>query len=247
VAIRALAVVVVALAAAGCSFAPQQASGTATIDGASAGGGGVDARVHEDAKLHDAPGSIDAAPDAAAGPALTLTTTTLGNGNVDLTSEGTVDWAHWGLDNTNSFDDKATGGTAISNLAASPAGSFGGSPFTASWSDGTPHMDESQTSSGVLENQGSTMTITAPADTTLRTLRVYVGVQGSSAQLDVSLSDDSATAATATLTSDQTLNVCYEIVYRAASSGQTVTVSWKDTHDQGGGGSFTTLLSATLQ
>jgi hypothetical protein len=226
---------------AGCGFQPNQ-SGTAQRDapvGSSDGQRPLDATViGDDAKVFmDAP--------AVAG-SIAVTSTTLGGMDLDLSVEGTLDWAHWGYVGTNSFDHKANGGTAISDLAATPAVNFSGAPFTATWSGGTPHMAVAMTSTGVGVHEGSTMTFTVAASTTTRVLKLYVGAQGATARLDVSLSDASAPPQTKTLTSaTSTTNVCYTITFNAASAGQTLSVSWTDTNDTGGN-PFAALLEATL-
>jgi hypothetical protein len=231
---------IVWLVVAGCGFGPELSSGTSDGRPADARAGApADAHV-----FHDAPPGQD-------GPAvqgsLTVTTTILGNSDLDIATEGTLDWVHWGYTGIVGFDRKS-GGTAISNLTTAPTVGFTGAPFTATWSGGTPHANVSQTSSGVGVHQGDTaMTFTVAAGTTSHTLRVYAGAQGSVHRLDVSLSDGSAPMVTKTLSATGTTNVRYTITFNAASAGQTLTVSVTDTADAGGGNSFSALLEATLQ
>ena len=239
-----MAIVVVRVLAVGwlsaCTFAhgtaPEQRGGSQSPDDAGGGSQPVDAA--RDAKVFlDSPAVVGS---------LVVTVQTMGSQDVNLSSEGTADWAHWGYGNKNAFDHK-NGANLIGNLASGPDGSFTGSPLTASWTGGTPTSSASQTSSGVWVQNPSAMTFTVPASTTSRTLRVYVGVQDADARLDVSLSDSSATAASMTLSkSSGTMNVQYTIVYNAASAGQTLTVSWTDTHDYSGS-PLSALLFATLQ
>lgn len=199
-----------------------------------------------DARRPDAPKPIDAKPDAPRG-SLMVSVVKESATDINLTTEGTTDWAHWGMGGTTAYDHR-NGVTAISNLAASPATGITGAPLTASWSNGTPNGSASQTNTGVAVHQGSTMTFTVPAGIAPQTLRVYAGVQESSARLDLTLSDSSATAPAQTeSSSNATTNVQYTIVYNAASDGQTLTISWTDTQDFGNiTQSFTVLLSATL-
>ena len=198
-----------------------------------------------DGKQIDARPMIDA--PAVAG-SIAITVATLGSGDLDLTAEGTTDWAHWGYGGTTAFTHKA-GGTAISNLAAAPDVSFSGAPFTASWTNGTPQPTVSKTSTGVGVHQGANMQFTVPAGTAPHTLRLYVGAQTCSARLDVTLSDSSAMVAPQTKASaNTTTNYVYTIVYNAASDGQQLTVSWSDTNDAGNPTqSFAALLDVTLQ
>jgi hypothetical protein len=175
---------------------------------------------------------------------LAVTVATLGSADLDITTEGMIDWAHWGYQSATGFD-RRTGGNAISNVTTSPSLSFTGAPFTATWTDGTPHTNVSMTSSGAGIHQGSTLTFTVAADTTLRTLRLYVGVQTAAARLDLAL--DGSPMQMETLTeATNTTNVCYTITFNAATTGQNLTVSWTDTNDFGGGSAFAALLEATL-
>jgi len=173
----------------------------------------------------------------------------LGSGDVDLTSEGTTDWVHWGLGSADSIDRKLTG-SGIGDLT--PAPEFGGSgigiSFTASWSDGAPDPIVSMTDSAVaIIGPGAAMQVTALADTTTRTLRLYALVDLTSAELDVALSDASATASPITESTSGAGVVAFEftIRYRAASAGQTLTVTWKSnaTAEETAIG----VMSATLQ
>lgn len=224
---------------AGCSF-----QGGATP--AAGEPGKPDARI-ADAVVHDAPAK-DAATDAPmVMGALTITMTTMGTQDIDLSGEGTLDWAHWGLTSPTSFDHKS-GGNLISNLAATPALNFGGAPLTSSWTDGTPHVATSHTTSGVGTHQGATMQFTLPADITTHTLRVYAGVQQADAHIEASLSDNSAPAVSKDISDPNgTTNYRFTITFNAAGAGKTLTIKITDTNDHGSGGAFDALLSATLQ
>jgi len=219
----------VACLVAGCGFHPTVATDDGqTIDSKTAG-------------IIDAPTTFADTP--AVTSSLAVTVTTLGSADLDITAEGTIDWVHWGYLGATGFDRKA-GGVAISNVSASPTLSFTGAPFTATWTDGAPHSGVSMTSSGVGIHQGSTLTFTVAADTTLRTLRLYVGVQDAAARLDVAL--DGASPQTKTLAdTNGTTNVCYTITFNAAAAGQRMTINWTDTNDSGGS-PFAALLEATL-
>jgi hypothetical protein len=227
---------VVACLIAGCGFQPV----TAAIDD----GQTIDSKTID--PLDDARNASDARAfqDApAVTSSLAVTVTTLGSANLDITAEGTIDWAHWGYLGATGFDRKS-GGDAISDVSPSPTLSFTGAPFTATWTDGAPHASVSMTSSGAGIHEGSTLTFTVAADTTVRTLRLYVGAQDAAARLDVTLAG--ATSQTRTLSdSNGTTNVCYTITFNAATAGQSLTVSWTDTNDFNGS-PFAALLEATL-
>jgi hypothetical protein len=69
--------------------------------------------------------------------------------------------------------------------------------------------------------------VTVPADTTAKTLKLYVGLWAAGGRLEATLSDGSASAYLDTsLSSSGTLNGVYTLTYQAATSGQTLTVKW---------------------
>ena len=70
--------------------------------------------------------------------------------------------------------------------------------------------------------------VTAPADTTARALKVYVGLWAAGGRLEASLSDGSAPVYidTSLLNSGGTSNGVYTLNYQAGSAGQTLTVKW---------------------
>jgi hypothetical protein len=221
--------VLVSLWVAGCGFQPTPAAITA------------DGKLLDSQPIRDAPTTFHDAP--ASTSSLDVTVTTLGSDDLDITAEGTTDWAHWGYLGPTGFDRKI-GGNAISNVSTPPTLSFTGAPFTASWSDGAPHMFGTMTSSGAGIHQGSTLTFTVAAETTVQTLRLYVGAQMAQVRLDVGLAGASPQTKTLTDTNGTT-NVCYTITFNAATAGQNLTVSWTDMNDFGGN-AFAALLEATL-
>src|SRR5947207_15024819 len=76
--------------------------------------------------------------------------------SVNLTTEGTSDWAHWGLNTATDFNHKATGGTQISNVSLIGAGStkarFRDSASTYTWTGGTPTASATNTPTGININ-----------------------------------------------------------------------------------------------
>ena len=171
------------------------------------------------------------------------------SGTQNLTSVGVLDWAHWGLASATSFDHKATGGGQISNYTFVGAGSvfnFGNNPIGFTWTDGTPTASTTDSTTGIyVPGQGNGFQITVPADTTKRTLSVYVGVWESQGQMVAHLSDGSAADYV-----DTTLNNAsgttpglYTFTYQAVSSGQTLTVTFTQFNNTSGN---VTLEAATL-
>ena len=116
----------------------------------------------------------------------------------DLTAEGTLDWAHWGLNVATDFDDKEGGGNQISNITL--IGPSQNGPFqydnalvAYSWGDGTPDTTAAVTTTGIyFNNFDNGYQITVPADTTKRILRVYAGGWNTTVHFGASLSDESA-------------------------------------------------------
>ncbi len=179
--------------------------------------------------------------------------------SVDLTSAGALDWAVWGsagggTSTSLAPDVRKSGGTAISDLTnIDPAptaplrgiGQFAG-PFLFNWSNGGSTASGSDVPAGLQHNGGppppplgadvSTLgkgfSFDVPAGTQLRTLRVYVATNRADGQLTATLSDGSAPAFVDTLPAATDIRSgIYTITYAAASSGQSLHVSWVETAD----------------
>ena len=151
---------------------------------------------------------------------------------VQLTTEGTLDWAHWGLSNAGSFNHKAGVTQQISNYTAlgGPVTQYSNNPVGFTWTDGTPTSTATNTTTGVtIAGLLQGFRISAPADTTSRTLRVYIGALHTQGRMTAQLSDGSAPDYVATFSSSPsgpvTLGV-YTFTYRAASSGQSLLVTF---------------------
>src|SRR3954463_1156953 len=75
---------------------------------------------------------------------------------VNLTAEGTSDWAHYGLSNATTVNRKATGGSQIGAVSLIGAGAtkaqLTDSVSRYSWSDGTPTASFSSTPTGIYIN-----------------------------------------------------------------------------------------------
>lgn len=163
--------------------------------------------------------------------------------SVNLTTDGAVDWIHWGLNAATDVDRKITGLSQISNFTTIGAGTnitrLTDSPSKYSWIDGTPDTIVTNTPSGVYINNfdgpGRGFQFTVPADLIEHTIFVHVGEFSASGTLTATLSDNSAPAYSQTLTgaANQTVQGEYTIDYQAASPGQTLTVKWVETSDLG--------------
>ena len=168
------------------------------------------------------------------------------NQTINLTTLGATDWIAFGFQGLpSSIERKSTGGSLISALTqvgANPITHFNYNGTLASWqqtwTDGTPDAAATTESHAVYvpvtagQGPGPGLSFTVLADTTLRTLKIYVisSFIGTSTQgkLVATLSDGSAlpyTDTSVTSNSTNTMGV-YTITYRAATAGQTLNVSW---------------------
>jgi len=151
--------------------------------------------------------------------------------SVDLTTEGVLDWAHWGLTGPTAFNHKGNVTQQISNvtnIGTGTVGWFADSSTTCSWTDGTPTLTASNTALGINVNGavGNGFEITVPADTNLRTLNVYLGVWYAQGKLEASLSDGSAPTYVDTGLNNNGGGTFgfYTINFKAGSVAQTVKV-----------------------
>jgi len=179
-------------------------------------------------------------------------------GQVTLSSDqATVtDWINVGLAASTDLSRK-NGANQIVGPApiGTPFGNFGNVerfdrfntlPVLHSWTGGSATLPSVATSTNTVANTGtgvfsatlagsgvgSGQSLTVPADTTLRTLRLYVGAYKGIGQLDVSLSDGSAPAIQdfslndTVLAGTPGLEKVYTIRYQANSAAQTLNVNW---------------------
>jgi len=161
------------------------------------------------------------------------------SGTQNLTSLGTLDWAHWGLTAASSFDHKGGVTSQISNytvVGTGPTNRYSDNAFGYSWTGGTPTASATNTTTGVyITGVGNGLQITVPADTTQRTLTVYVDAYNAQGKMVAHLSDGSSPDyVNSTLTSvGTTAQGAYTFIYKAASSGQTLTVTFTSIANNG--------------
>jgi len=162
--------------------------------------------------------------------------------DVDLSREGTRDWVHYGRLDASRVDRDQAATERIGDVAvvgAARAQRYSGTFDAFGWRDG--HSTVSSQTGIAASGAGAGFSLTAPADTATRTLRVYVGTAGTTGVLHASLSDGSARPyAGAPLQADA--EGVYTLVYRAASANQRLTVTYTAT-----GRGMATLQAATLQ
>jgi hypothetical protein len=208
----------------------------------------IDATVNA---VHDPWGNVTLQGATLATPSLGLSATSANTvASTTLSSEGTDDWAHWGNNAVGDFNHKSAVTQKISNYTKIGSGTvqrFTQNPAKYSWSGGTPTGSASNTDAAVfIPGSGNGFRITAPADTTRRMLRLYVGGWQAQVRVHAFLSDGSSPAFTELFDSGgTTVNKVFVLSYRAGSAGQTLTVeaTVNAVHDPWGN---VTLQAATL-
>jgi hypothetical protein len=177
--------------------------------------------------------------------------------NVNLTTEGALDWADWGESSgtpPNYLEQKAGGKNQISDATALGAGSgpnqFSGTVVATSWTDGTPDLAETNTSGIYFVGLDNGFQISVPADTTKRILTVYAGGYGTIVNFEAALSDASSPPYVDKSLADPGGNSngsadAYTLEFAAGSAGQTLTINVTCAADYGGGN--VTLMAATLR
>jgi hypothetical protein len=160
---------------------------------------------------------------------------------VNLTTEGSDDWAHWGLFTAASFDHKASVTQQIPQFTLPTGGTaarFTPFPVSFTWTDGTPTASTTTPSGDYLVGIGHSFQLVLPADgTATRTLKLHLGAYRVLAQVTAILSDGSA--APVSISQDNTAGTTsmrvFSISYRAAGPGQSITVNVGIQTDHGGG------------
>jgi hypothetical protein len=236
-----------ALLIGGCSF---HVDPVAVVGGA-ADLATVDATVDPPADLGVAPvGDLAAAtPDLADArrPTLLGTRDPLDAVTVDLSAEGTLDWAHFGLAAAADVNRKSGGPGALAMTLTGTPQRFDTYAPAFAWHDGAPTATEAGTHAGIyVNNAGDHFTITVPATRTTRLLRLYVAQYKSAATVRAQLSDGSAPDyADDPDVNNAVVGSRYTIQFAAASDDAHLTITWilDDEHGQGSVG----LLGAALR
>jgi len=154
--------------------------------------------------------------------------------NVDLPGVGTSDWAKWP-----EYVHSASGLAQISDATVTGNAAVAidsGDPRTITWSNGYPTATGASHEALSVSGFGNGFRFTAAADTTTRTLFIYVGLQHGTGTLTARLSDGSAADYVSAYSGWGTRDDgVYTLTYRAASSGQTLSVDWTQTGTSQGG------------
>lgn len=151
-------------------------------------------------------------------------------GSVNLTTEGVLDWAHWGLTDTASFNHKAGVVQQIPNFSTVGAVTpvvVAGNLVNFVWTDGAPTAATAATANAVyIKGQGNGFTLTVPASLTQRTLKVYVSALDAKGKLEATLSGASAPY-TGYIDSQAALKYgVFTIDFKAAAVGQSLTIKY---------------------
>jgi hypothetical protein len=190
------------------------------------------------------PSDLAAAVDTMALPPVLEGKFAAPNGATNLTTLGTVDWAHWGLTSASDFNHRSGGQipnfTKIGNAQPTQYTNY---MWGFSWTNGTPRATADNTLTGVYQGGvGSGFMLSVPADTTTRIFRIFVANYANTSRLTAHLSDGSAPDFTDELVDNATGSYrTYTLRYRSASAAL-LTVTWQATAGLG----TSTLQAATL-
>jgi hypothetical protein len=192
----------------------------------------------------------DTGADSSGGPVLTITTEPTTAVEVNLTAEGTVDWAHWGFGTVDTFTHRLGPGVYIQKGAATgSAGTTALSMKKFSWSNGTPTAAASTSDGLVFGSTGEGYTFdVAASPTKSRTLRLYVGwYNRAKGTISATLSDGSAPPVMVSSggTATGVEYTRFVVTFRSAATA-TVTIQATRTTGTFAGGSLD-FFAATLQ
>ena len=166
-----------------------------------------------------------------------------------LSTEGTTDWAHWGLTDSTSFNHKSGITQQISNYAligSTAPGRFSDSRVDYSWTGGTPTTSVASTRTGIyFTGIGNGYRLTIPAKSTESVLKIYLGLWIARGRFEARLSDGSATPYVTYLdNATTTLDRVVTLTFSSPSSGVNLIVEYIIENNYGKGN--ITLQAATL-
>ena len=174
--------------------------------------------------------------------------------SVNLSQEGSLDWVHWGTYTEYALDRKAGVTPQISDFFVLGIFSPGNGPFHFgdgangyNWIDGMPNVSITNVNSGIyVVGTNFGVEFTAPADTTTRVLKVYVGAYGVVANFTATLSDGGVYSSTNFDYIADGPSGVYTLRYTATAPDQILTVDFMpvDMYDLAFGN--VTLQAATL-
>jgi hypothetical protein len=165
---------------------------------------------------------------------------------VTLSTEGPLDWAHWGLGGAGNWDHKSGGTILLSRgTVTGTANWYNGYTISFGWTGGTPTATEGGKSEGIWFGTGTDgISFDAGADNvTTRTIKVWTAYTGTGT-IAFALSDGSGSWSGPISGTPATGNVpvTFTCDYRAKAAGATLTV--KVAHATG---FATTLFAAAVK
>jgi hypothetical protein len=194
---------------------------------------------------------LSTAGSALAGTLFGSFTTLPPGANINLTSEGLLDWTHWGLAASDEFNHRANTTQLITNftvIGSAGVQQFGDNATGYSWSDGTPVAQANNETAGIyVDGLENGFEVNVVADTTVRTLKLYVGAYAARMKFEASLSDSSAPGYSETnfVNASDGPNAVFTIAFAAGSTGQHLTVRFTVFEDLDSGN--VTLQAAALR
>ena len=147
---------------------------------------------------------------------------------VDLSGEGSRDWVHWGEQSTFTLErDKAGKFAILEGSPVAPRFRHALSPQRFRWQGGAPVDHSDGTPTGIRTcGKGNGFTISAPATTSNRTLRLYVGTLAARGRLEAKLSTGGGTTtATIEQRGGSMLTAVFVVTYRAPKDGR-LNLNW---------------------
>ncbi|GIE97294.1 hypothetical protein [Paractinoplanes rishiriensis] len=168
---------------------------------------------------------------------------------VTLSSQGTRDWVHWGQEGTFALERDRDGGFAIlEGTPSAPRFRHALSPQRFAWTGGDPVASSDGTTTGIRTcGAGNGFTITAPAGTQTRTLRLYVGVVSGRGRLEASLTAGNASRSVTLEQRDGDFrSALYTLTYRAPKTAK-LQLKWVTQAAFGDGCGGVALEAATLR
>ncbi len=171
----------------------------------------------------------------------------------NLTSEGSIDWIQWGLNAASDVNHKAAVSQQISNYTLQGNGTVrrdATNPINFTWSNGSPTKSVVKSSGGIyVTGNNNGFSITVPANTTPRTLRIYAGANLARGLFTASLNGTMKENGALDMTHDPTRtadNALYTINYSTNMPNQSLTITYTVMNSNGSGG-YILLEAATLQ
>jgi hypothetical protein len=167
---------------------------------------------------------------------------------VNLPTEGTSDWVHWGEQGKFAMERKAEGefaileGTPTAARTRSDAG-----PESYRWTGGSPMSSARGVTSGVrLCGEGDGFTLSAPAGTVGSRLRLFVGVSSGQGLLQLQLSTGGEVVSDrVTVRGSEITTASYTVNYRATGTGK-ISIKWITEESFGGNCGGVVLYAAAL-